>query len=113
MKRKQTEKRVLVVHSTAPDRETAESIAENFVKSGVAACASVGGPIKSFYFWKGEYCSDTEFAIELKLSPKKLSEAEDLMGRLHPYECPQFIVVGAETSDAYSDWINGMQSGVD
>ena len=98
----------LVVLSTAPDRNCAERIAEALVRENLVSCAQVGGEIKSFYVWEGKFFAETEVKISLKLLKSRQEDAFKRFQSLHPYECPQWVSLKADSlSEDYARWLHG------
>jgi periplasmic divalent cation tolerance protein len=92
--------------TTLPDADAAEMIAHRLVAERVAACVSIGSPVRSLYHWQGK----TETATEIPLFVKTTSEAypavESTLRSLHPYELPEIIAVPVTAGLAsYLDWI--------
>ena len=50
----------IVVMTTAPNIEEAESLAEKIVEAKLAACVQVLPEMKSFYFWEGAVKKEPE-----------------------------------------------------
>ena len=97
-----------IVHSTFPDRETAERIAALLVDAGLAACAQVGADLVTFYHWEGSVKKDREVSVSFKV----LSARFDLfVGELqlqHPYKVPQIIAWPASfVNKPYIAWAKG------
>ena len=100
---------ICVVLSTAPSAEQAELIAETLVFEKLAACAQTGAPVKSYYIWKGESFKETETPISIKAALSALPDLQKRFMEIHPYECPQWIVLRAQASEKYAEWVNTSQ----
>lgn len=101
------ENEILCIFSTFPTKESAESVADALVSENLAACVQVGSPITSFYVWEDEKCKSVEYPVSLKTAGKNLSALRKRFFELHEYDCPQWIVLPAETSDSYFKFVNG------
>lgn len=95
------------VISSCPDKETARSIAEALIKDNLAKCVQIGGEVESLYVWKGKICKDCEIPISIKLSSKTLKIAEEKFMQMHPYECPEWVVLKVDASEDYGKWLDG------
>jgi periplasmic divalent cation tolerance protein len=98
----------VVVYTTWPDAETAETFAAEAVAERLAACANILTPMRSIYRWQGAVDSATETPMLLKTSKGAAEALMALVLRRHPYEVP--CVVGlpirAEGSNpAFLQWI--------
>ncbi len=105
------ENKVAVVLTTFPDDKSANRVCAELVKSGLAACAQIGGEIRSVYVWKGTYCDEREIPVSLKIPFGKLDLARESFLKQHPYECPQWLALEAQASFGYAQWVNGEVSG--
>jgi len=101
-----------LVLTTAPDRETATTIARALVERSLAACANLLPGARSIYRWKGRIEESDEILLVLKTTQSRIAELERALGDLHPYDVPEFVVltpahVGAE----YLAWLITESSG--
>ena len=88
-----------------PDDSRADELAEALVGEKLAACVNVHGPMVSTYRWKGAVERETERQIVIKTTRTRLPALEARLKTLHPYELPEWIVLGAEASAAYGQWV--------
>ena len=96
----------LVVFTTFPDRESAESILKTLVEERLSACAQIAGEIKSFYWWEGKLEEGKEFLAILKTTEEKYPELERRLVELHPYEVPEVVAVpSAFVYRPYLNWL--------
>jgi periplasmic divalent cation tolerance protein len=103
---------VVIVLTTMPDDHRADEIARRLVDERLAACVNVYAPMRSTYRWKGGIESDPERQMVIKTSKERLAALEARVRALHPYDLPEFIVLGAEASAAYGAWISGETSAI-
>jgi periplasmic divalent cation tolerance protein len=90
--------RPVVVTTTTPTVEEANSIARALVERRLAACVQLVDPIRSVYRWEGEVHEDPEVL---------LASIERLLRELHPYEVPELLSVPvAGGSAAYLRWLD-------
>jgi periplasmic divalent cation tolerance protein len=97
---------LILILTTMPDDQRAEELALALVTEGLAACVNVHAPMASTYRWKGAVERDTERQIVIKTTRARLSAIEARLRVLHPYELPEFVVIAAESSEAYGGWVN-------
>jgi periplasmic divalent cation tolerance protein len=94
-----------VVLCTAPDEETAASMARNLVESGLIACASISRA-RSVYMWKGQVNDEEEWFMIMKTRTSLVKKVIDAVVERHPYEVPE--VISFRISEAhlpYLEWI--------
>jgi periplasmic divalent cation tolerance protein len=97
---------IVIVLTTAPAGERAESWARTLVEERLAACVNVHGPMLSFYRWKGVVERDAERQIVIKTTRERVSMLRARLRELHSYELPEFVVLAVEDgSDEYVKWV--------
>ena len=99
---------LILILTTMPDDSRADELAEALVGEKLAACVNVHGPMVSTYRWKGAVERETERQIVIKTTRTRLPALEARLKTLHPYELPEWIVLGAEASAAYGRWVMEM-----
>jgi periplasmic divalent cation tolerance protein len=97
---------LVIILTTMPDDARADELARTLVDERLAACVNVHGPMMSTYRWKGTVERDAERQLVIKTTRARVPALEDRLRALHPYELPEFIVIGPEGgSDAYLRWV--------
>ena len=97
---------MLVVLTTAPNTEEAESLARKIVEARLAACVQVLPEILSFYFWKNAVQRESEQLLLIKTLPERFAELEKFIRSNHSYEVPEIVALSAEqVSEGYLKWI--------
>lgn len=81
------------VMTTTGTKESAEKIARHLLKSRLAACAQVGGPVASRYWWKGELESREEWSCTIKTSKDLYGRVERAIHSIHPYDVPEIFAL--------------------
>jgi periplasmic divalent cation tolerance protein len=95
-----------IVLTTLPADAEAESLARTLVEEGLAACVNVLGPIRSVYRWEGRVEAADERQLLIKTSRARVADLQRRLVELHPYDVPEFLVVGIETgSEPYLAWL--------
>jgi periplasmic divalent cation tolerance protein len=103
---------IVLVLTTAPDSDHAESWARNLVEERLAACVNVHGPMSSFYRWQGAIECDAERQIVIKTTRAQVAALRARLRELHTYELPEFLVLGVEAgSDEYLRWVADQTAG--
>ncbi len=95
-----------MAYVTAPDLETARSIARTVVQRRLAACANLW-PIESMYRWKGKVEETNEVVIVFKTRAALLEKLIAAVRASHPYEVPCIVSypMGPALRE-YLDWID-------
>lgn len=94
------------IYCTVPDKDTAAGIGRKLVESRLAACVSVGSPVRSIYRWQGVIEEVTELEMTIKTARENYLKVEELILSMHPYEVPEIVMVELEKGlKPYLDWI--------
>jgi len=97
---------MLVVITTSPSIEEAESLAEKLVTEKLAACVQVSPQMRSFYFWQGEVQKEGECLLLIKTLPAKYDAVEAFIRANHSYSVPEIVAFdAARISESYSNWM--------
>jgi periplasmic divalent cation tolerance protein len=96
----------LLVLTTLPDSAVAEALAAKLIAEALAACVSIGSPIRSLYHWQGKTETASEIPMTIKTTAGAYAEVEAAIRALHPYELPEIIAVPITAGlTPYLDWI--------
>jgi periplasmic divalent cation tolerance protein len=110
---------VVILYTTWPDAETAETVAAEAVAERLAACVNLLGPMRAIYRWQGAVDRANETPALFKTTIEHAEALRDLIVSRHPYETPAVLAlsVGAEGSNpAFLAWVaaeTGVQAGGD
>ncbi len=97
---------MLIVLTTTPNTEEAETLARKIVAEKLAACVQVLPPMTSFYFWEGAIQKDAEHLLLIKTLPEKFDELEKFIQTNHSYDTPEIVAISsAEVSQDYLAWM--------
>lgn len=97
---------MLIVLTTTPNLEEAESLAQKIVEAKLAACVQILPQMKSFYLWDGEVQNDAEYLLLIKTLPEKFIILESFIQGNHSYEVPEIVAISAEkVSKNYLNWM--------
>jgi periplasmic divalent cation tolerance protein len=96
------------VFITIDSRKGALKLADVLLKDKAAACVQVGGPVKSFYWWKGKMEKKSEWTLTLKTRAGLLAMIERSVRKNHPYEVPEIISKEIAGTADYLEWINNI-----
>jgi periplasmic divalent cation tolerance protein len=96
----------VVVLTTVPADDRGEAIGQTLLDERLAACVSILPPMTSIYRWRGAVERETERQVIIKTTRARLPALQARLAALHPYELPEFIVLGvADGGAAYLKWI--------
>lgn len=97
---------VLLVITNAPDRATAERIAEALVTDRVAACVNILPGCTSVYRWQGKLERAEEVPLLIKTTRDAYARMETELRKLHPYEVPEIVALPVTAGlPAYLAWV--------
>jgi len=96
---------IFQVTVTVPSEEVAGQLGRHAVEQRLAACAQVGGPISSTYWWEGAVEHATEWTIVLKTSTQRLPALVAALRAAHPYDTPEIVATRATGDAAYLAWV--------
>ena len=97
----------MIVLTNAPDRATAQKIAQALVEQKLAACVNILAECTSVYRWRGSVETATEVPLVIKTRAAIYAQVEAAIIRLLPYELPEIVAVSmARGSSEFLDWIN-------
>ncbi len=97
-----------LLYATAPDAETAETIAKALVQDRMAACVNILPGMRSVYRWEGTVEAAEECVMIIKTTADQAQAARAAVLRLHPYETPCVLAIDIDASAsgrAFLDWI--------
>jgi periplasmic divalent cation tolerance protein len=94
------------VNVTVGSREAALTLARSAVEARLAACAQVGGPVRSIYRWQGEVEEADEFVVVFKTSFAGYPQLAEFIDEHHSYDVPEIVCFPiAQGNPAYLSWI--------
>jgi periplasmic divalent cation tolerance protein len=95
----------VIILTTLGASADAAAFARTLVSDRLAACVNVLPPMTSLYRWKGAIEEDREQQLVIKTTSDRVAAIEARFRELHPYELPEFLVLSAEASVPYLDWM--------
>ena len=102
---------MIIVLTTTPKTEEAESLARKIVEANLAACVQILPAMKSFYFWENAVQADCEHLLLIKTLSEKYDELEKFIQTNHSYDVPEIVAIPAEkVSNDYLNWVREVMS---
>ena len=98
--------KLILVLTTLGAEADAAALARTLVDERLAACVNVLPVMTSIYRWKGSVEQDREQQLLIKTTAGNVVALAARLRELHPYELPEFIVLDAEASEAYGEWVD-------
>lgn len=99
---------MLIVFTTVPTREEAESIAEKMIELRLAACVQILPKMTSVYRWEGNVQKDNEHLLLIKTLFEKYDKLETFILANHSYEVPEIVAIeSSKVTDGYAKWLGG------
>ncbi|WP_322521974.1 divalent-cation tolerance protein CutA [Guyparkeria halophila] len=96
---------IALVITTLDDPRAADELSARLLADGLVACVNILGPVRSAYHWQGELCRDEEYQLHMKTSLDRIDDLKDAIEQYHPYDCPEVVILPAESSQSYSEWV--------
>ncbi len=97
---------MLVVLTTTPDADEAESLARRIIEAKLAVCVQILPGVTSFYYWKDAVQKHAEFLLLIKTLAENYPDLEEFIRSNHSYEVPEIVAIRAQNvSDNYLMWI--------
>lgn len=91
--------------TTASEGE-ARALSRAAVERRLAACAQVGGPVASTYWWDGDMVSASEWTCTFKTVPAQVAPLVDMLRARHSFDVPEIVVIPVVGgSQAYLRWV--------
>ena len=95
----------LIVQTTLPDENAAQSLLQRIVQARLAACGH-RHKINSAYWWQGRLHNEEEWLVSFKTVETKWHELQKAIALNHPYEVPMIVATPIEALNApYADWL--------
>ncbi len=94
-----------IAYTTVENKSQALFLAETIIDKRLAACVQIDGPILSCYRWENKREVQEEYRLVIKCLASQEKELSDFIQKNHPYSCPEWVVVSAESvSPSYRGW---------
>ena len=100
----------ILILTTVAKKSDASRIAKTLVEERLAACVTILPGAESRYSWKGKVCIEKEFVLLIKTLPRSYAKLEPRLKGIHPYECPEIIVL--PISRGFAPYLLWIQQGV-
>jgi periplasmic divalent cation tolerance protein len=95
----------VVVLCTAPPGGS-DRIAKAVVQERLAACVNIC-PVKSYYTWQEELCTDAEELMIIKTEERAVEQLSRRIKELHSYELPEIVILPVAGGDSgYLQWLS-------
>lgn len=97
---------LVMIWSTWPDAESAETGARALVDRRLAACVVVSPGATSIYRWQGVVERSSEAVMWVKTRASLAAAISEVLVELHPYEVPAVLVIPvASAHPPYAAWV--------
>ena len=97
--------KIAILMTTISKKAEALRLARAALDAKAAACVQILPAIESHYVWKGKREKAREFLLLAKTSSRQAKVLEKLWSRLHPYDCPELVILSGRAASAYARWI--------
>lgn len=86
---------LIVIMTTFPDLDLANSVAKILVEEKLAACIQIMPTMTSTYIWDGKLCQESEYLVLIKTLASNYASLAARLTVLHPYQVPEIIAIPA------------------
>jgi len=101
-----TNSSLLVVITSLPSLEQAQTIARQLVENRLAACVQIQQGVNSIYRWDGKICEENEVLLSAKTSRALWEEIRGFIQNNHPYGLPEIMAfTPADYEQQYGQWV--------
>jgi len=102
----------VLVYSTFPSAEAAETVGRELVERGLAACVNILPGMTSIYRWEGALARDAEAVMIVKTRAVVADAVVEAVKSRHSYTNPALLIVPIiGGSDAYLRWLSEETAG--
>ena len=97
--------------ATAPE-DAAPELARRLVEERLAACVNILPKVRSIYRWEGKIEDSSESILFIKTAPRTAGGFEARFRELHPYDCPELLMLDVEEGlEDYFHWVEAETGG--
>jgi periplasmic divalent cation tolerance protein len=97
----------ILIYSTFPSAEAAESVGGELVKRRLAACVNIIPGMTAIYIWQGQRQREAECVMIIKTRARLADAVISEVRKLHPYTNPALLVLPVISgSDDFMRWIS-------
>lgn len=93
----------IILSNCPPER--ADAIATALVEERLAACVNALPGVRSTYRWQGKVEREGETTLLVKTSAAALARCTARLRELHPYECPEIVVLAPEVATSFAPYV--------
>ncbi len=98
--------KLVLVYTTFPNAEEAETAAATLVKARLAACVNIIPGMMAVYEWEGQLHRDREVVMIVKTSEALAGDAMAAIKKAHSYDNPALLVLPVKWgAQSYVDWL--------
>ena len=98
---------LLMVVTSLPSLEAAQSLARSLVGEKIAACVQLTNGVQSIYRWEGKVCEESEVLLSAKTTVNQWPTISSFIHKNHPYDLPEILAFTPEQhSEQYGAWVS-------
>jgi periplasmic divalent cation tolerance protein len=91
--------------TTCADQAAAERLARALVEARLAACVSIGAPVRSVYPWQGRIEMEQEVVLTIKTVPVRVEALKRFIAEHHDYDVPELLISPViDGAEDYLQW---------
>jgi periplasmic divalent cation tolerance protein len=93
----------IILSNCPPER--ADDLATALVEERLAACVNALPGVRSTYRWQGKVEREGETTLLVKTSAAALARCAARLRELHPYECPEIVVLSPDVAASFAPYV--------
>jgi periplasmic divalent cation tolerance protein len=95
-----------ILVTTFAGEANATAAVRTLVGEKLAACGTLFHQARSIYAWQDRIEDAAEILVWIKTTPERAAAAGARLKEIHPYECPEILVLPAQSLNPdYSAWV--------
>jgi len=97
--------KMTLIYITCKNEPEAVKISKHLLNKKLIACSNMY-PIRSMYKWRGKLQDEKEFVLMAKTKEKNYEKIKKEVIKLHSYDVPCILKIGAVANESYNKWVN-------
>lgn len=103
---------ISILLTTVAKKSDARRLAAAALRQPLAACVQILSGLESHYLWQGKKIRTRECLVLAKTTPRKSKSLLQSWQKIHPYACPELIILSGQAAAAYARWVQSSLSAV-
>ncbi len=96
--------KIICVKTSVKDLDLAKEISKALIDEQLAACVQIS-KVYSMYAYRGQFCEEKEFCLEIKSQEKHFLKIKSKIKALHSYDLPEILKMKVSASRKYEKYL--------